>query len=378
MKTLTIRENELYGCEANWRVMRDLDSFSLNFSFSFVAPQRVDSQSYQNDIRQHLQECVREPYLMDDGFDGTLFERDRANYLAYLHQLETQPISRATLQALRKVMGDEPFARPLTGTPSEVEAATLEELKRTYLRLTDFAPLVVSACGPVGEDEIASWVERIAGDSPRRGMPTTRPYTPHKDALHPRETAEGSSDQFVAFITAAGCQRISRAEFATICALFSTGSRSRLYTRLRETDGISYGHQDVASFEKKLLFVMGSVLPGRGEDAVKALREELDAMGGKDDEPALEGWKREFINGFLKSLDMPGQIAATLNARLAMKRDFDPASTIRRVCRISAPRIAALTSDMRVFADYVASPSESSASESSSSSSASADSASDA
>jgi zinc protease len=267
-----------------------------------------------------LGEIVREP-----SFDKGEFEKLRKETLSGLEQQLQQPMSAGFVQLQQRIF---PFPKDdVRYRPSVAEQ--IERIKAVrYEELPEFHRTFWGAGGAtlalVGDFDAAA-VEKIAGEQ----FGAWRAPKPWQRITMPFHAAAGSDeviktpDKSMAFVAAAlGLKlRDDDADYPALVLadyVYGGGTRSRVWTRLREKEGLSYGtfsFLNASHYDQMAMFVSGAMCaPQNAAKAMTGLLEELKTLAGgglKDDE--LKEHKKAYQAYFENELSQDAAVAMMLD-----------------------------------------------------------------
>jgi predicted Zn-dependent peptidase len=343
-----------FGTSIDWDVFREGDGFCLCLNAGFISPARAGEAGHEEMVWQLLRESVHEPVFLEDSFDPNLFEIDRENFVGHLQHLETEPGPRAAVRAFAQALASDPMAKSSYGTIEAAKAASLDTLRNLYKRMIARARVCCSAVGPFATGSVVKHLSDIVGSSPRSLTRFATPYKPDGQYKRIREKGEGGSDQIVVFFARDPQARTTRANINAAAAVYASGSQSRLYHSLREEKGLAYGHGEMIIFEKRLMVVLASVLPGHGEEAVALIRDELRRAASDLRAEEIDAFRREAEDGVLKTLDSPRRLSQNILIGALRGREFDIARIARHLASPTVTSVRKALAAHSTFADYIA------------------------
>ena len=223
-------------------------------------------------------------------FDAAEFDKLKQENLAQVEQQKTEPIVLAQLTLLRK-LSPKPKGHPLY-VPSmeeaiaDITAATLDQVKAFHRDFYGASFGDVAVVGDFDPDQVTATVTRLFGDwkSPQPFARIVRTVPAIDSSSQVIETPDKANAAFFAGQPLA--LRDDDPDYAAMSlANFIIGGgalNSRLVTRLRQKEGISYAAQSIIqaqSLDRASLFLSVAIYAPQNVDRVlNAVREEMDKV----------------------------------------------------------------------------------------------------
>ena len=178
--------------------------------------------------------------LTEPRFDPEPVERIRAQILTGIKRSERNPNQLAAQAMMKATYPDQPYGRPVEGTPESVAAITVDDLKAFRQKTFARNNLKVAIVGAIDAKATAAMLDVIFGDLPVKSNLVGVPDEASKSAG--RIDVALPVPQAVIEITAPG---ITRSDPDLIPAVIATyilggGSDSRLFMAVREQRGLAY------------------------------------------------------------------------------------------------------------------------------------------
>jgi zinc protease len=262
---------------------------------------------------------LREPRL-----DAATLEEVRAQFITGIDAMKSEPenIASNTLNRLRSAHpeGDPRNERTFEGTRADLQAVTLEGVKRAHASLYGPQALTLSLVGDFDakavqaavEKGVANWTGALAHER----LP--QPFQDFPAADVRQATPDKQNATFLAAVSVP-LNDMDPQYAALLLADYILGSNtdSRLWVRIREREGLSYGtwsYVDWNSFEAASTWVFGAIFAPQNRPRVeKALKEEF-ARALKDGFTAQEltNAKRALLNYRALGRAQDGGLAGSL------------------------------------------------------------------
>jgi len=223
-------------------------------------------------------------------FDSAEFEKLKQENITQQEQVKSEPIVVSQLTLLRKLM-NKPKGNPLyVPTPdesvAELTAATLADARSFHQQFYGASSADIAVVGDVDPVAVTAAATRLFGDwkNPQPFARIVRTYAPQDSTSIVIETPDKAN---AAFFAGQRLQlRDDQPDFAAMeIANFIIGGgllNSRLVTRLRQKEGISYAAQSVLqvqSLDAYGFFLAVAIYAPQNVDRVlRAFREEMDRV----------------------------------------------------------------------------------------------------
>ena len=228
--------------------------------------------------------------LRSPALDSAEFEKLKQENLTQLEQVKSEPIAVSQTTLMRKLSG-KPRGHPLYVPTMEeaiadVKAVTLEQVRAFYNEFFGASYADLAVVGDFDADSVSAAATRLFG-SWRSQQPyarMVRTYVPMDSASQVIETPDKANAAI--FIGQTLPLRDDDPDFpAMVVANYLIGGgamNSRLITRLRQKEGISYGAQSVLqvqSLDRAGVFLGVAIFAPQNVDRlVKAMKEEIEKV----------------------------------------------------------------------------------------------------
>jgi zinc protease len=183
--------------------------------------------------------------LMHPTFPREAFEREKAQVLSEIEDLQTQPEERARQEYRSAVYGAHPYGRPPLGTVKTVTGLSPAQCAAFHRQV--FVPnnVTFAIVGDFDGNQVTDEIDRQTGDWKRRGLPRPNPAKVEK----PEESRQvivtmPEAAQLHLFAGHAGIRRDNPDYYKLLVMdyIFGTGPgfTDRLAGRLRDREGLAY------------------------------------------------------------------------------------------------------------------------------------------
>ncbi|MCO6493696.1 MAG: insulinase family protein [Phaeodactylibacter sp.] len=274
--------------------------------------------------------------LQKPAFPAEEFEKLRSEELAGIEEQRSEPMALASQELQRRL---EPYAKedPRYTMSFEEEAAaiknlTLEEVKAFYEEFYGASDATIAIVGDFDSEEVAAALNQNfnAWESPRPYERLTDEFYQPEPASVEIETPDKSNAMFLAAQKLP--MNVDHPDYpAMLLGNFMLGGgflNSRLATRIRQQEGLSYGvgsrfyadaRDETATWRAYAIYA-----PENAEALEKAFREEIekvvtDGFTAEEVEAAKSGW----IQGEQVSRAQDNTLAGTLNSYLDLDKTME-------------------------------------------------------
>lgn len=213
------------------------------------------------------------------------------------------------------LFGDTPLGRPILGTEDSIRTLTRARIAGYYKRRYTPDAMVVSVAGNIAHDEVVRLVRRaFAGRLDGSLGPQQPRAATGRAPRRPAESVRVVGDDTEQANLLLGCQGVSRHDprrfaLGVLSSALGGGMSSRLFQRVREERGLAYsvysfstGYADAGQFG-----VYAGCQPGKADEVLSIMREELDAVAGGALTPAeVERGKGQLRGGLVLGLEDTG------------------------------------------------------------------------
>lgn len=312
-----------------------------------------------NTVTEHLDVALD---LWSDLIARPRFDRDaialwRGRELESARRLADDPGSLAYSQFNRLLYGDHPVGWELSPADLDPTRVTPERFREVYRRIVCRENLILGVSGDVSWGGMRPHLERLVDDL--APCPEPLPRAPAPDIRRGGGVFLIERDLEQAFIVMAHPASVRLADDPAFFAatvgnsiLGGGGFSSRLVSRLRTEQGLTYAASSLWTMPRRYDGVVGATTSTRPDAAVSVIRLLLEVMDEMRERPPTDAEMRTAIdavvNGFAFNFETPGQIVSRMMFYVA--EDW-PEDWLARY----AAGIQEVTPDQvrRVFADQV-------------------------
>ena len=251
--------------------------------------------------------------LLEPSFPEDEWRRAVGEVQAAIRQADENPASVAGRELARLLFPGHPYGHPVMGTAESV--ATLAREDAVAFHRAHYRPdaAVVAVVGAVSVDEVRREVTARFGSWPAPAAPRTAP-TPAAPAPAQARALERALTQATVFLGGPAVTPAHPDYFPLLVAnyILGGGSTSRLYTRVREDNGLAYDVTSTLAPSRYGPAVTVTVQTRNEavEETVRLLRAEMTRLGRAPVRPAeLALAKSYLIGSFPLRLDTSAKVA---------------------------------------------------------------------
>lgn len=301
--------------------------------------------------------------LKTPSFDATEFEKLKQEELAQIESQRSEPQAIA-INEFRRVTspypkGDIRYVATFDEDVADLKAATIDQVKQFYKDFYGANNSSIAVVGDFDKDEIRKIIDKQFGTW-KSAKPFTRIASPYQAVVAQNksfETPDKANSMFVAGLNMP--LQDSDADYpALVMADFMLGGgfiNSRLATRIRQKDGLSYGvgsQFSASSLDKNGSFLAYAIYaPQNAEKLEQAFKEEIEKAvqeGFTADE--LKAAKSGYLQERQVSRAQDAELAGTLNNNLYLNRTMDWDADFEK--KIEALTPAAVKAAAAKYIDY--------------------------
>ena len=251
-------------------------------------------------------------------FDAEAVERMRVAILASLKQEDERPSTVASKSWFATYFGTHPYAHSDSGTPSGVQAVTINDIKAFAAEHMVRDRVKVAVAGDITDADLRRYLQQLFTSMPTKSVPVVA--KPADGGKPGSTTIPRNEPAPVAIFGFAGPMRLDPDFIPTFVANYILGGggfSSRLMDEVRDKRGLTYGISTSLADYKSSALIVGSVQSEKSKimTALDVTKSEL-ARFAKDGATAKElaDAKTYLTGSYPLGLDSNAKIARTLNA----------------------------------------------------------------
>ena len=324
MQDLNRAQDELYSLELNITSTYLGEMQMITFDISCIEDAfTLEGRPLLMEGIELLKEVLFRPLLANGYFRPDYVEREKKNLSDLILSRINDKDRLARLRCILHMCGNEPFSVPARTTADMVAQITPERLMDAYRHLLEEAPVGIVYAGRKTASEVASLLSGFP--LPPRGefrLTASAPVLP-SEVKTVREQADVNQCKLVMGYRIAGMENIrQRTAFLLFHDLFGGSSVSRLFTRVREQQGLCYDCSGLPNLHKGVYFVAGGTRTEQADRLIRSVEaERAELADGRFTEEELDRSKKTLIRGIREAADSPATYG-TIHLRNAMRGEF--------------------------------------------------------
>jgi len=218
------------------------------------------------------------------------------------------------------VLGTHPLARETLGSVDSITEMGRDRVYAYYDRHYRPENVTVAASGHIEHERVVALVEQFAGDLGRPGGVRPERHGPDDYLLGRVNVRHRPTEQAHVVLGGRGLVRDDERRFAFLVlqTLLGGGMSSRLFQEVREQRGLAYSTYSYgASYADGGVYgAYAGTNPGKVDELLKVLRDELDRLPDSIDSAEVERAKGNVRGGFVLSLEDTGSRMTRLGKML--------------------------------------------------------------
>lgn len=274
--------------------------------------------------------------LKNPTFPQEEFDKMKKESLAGIEEQRSDPRAIVFTEMQRRTnpykKGHPYYASSFDEDVETIKALELDDVKKFYKDFYGASSATFAASGDMDKDEVVKAIDRNFGDwkSPVEFKRIARPYRAVKPEMVKMETPDKANAWFVATMTVPVSK--NHPDYAALeMGNFILGGgflNSRLATRIRQKDGLSYGvgsNFNASDLDKNGSFMAYAIYNPENREALeKAFREEIDkarkdGFTAEEVESAKSGWVQSQQMNRAQDRSMAGKLSSNAYLNRTMK-----------------------------------------------------------
>ena len=244
------------------------------------------------------------------------------------HQ-QTYPILRARQAAFDHLYGDHPYGAPVRGTAEGIEAITPEDLADFHQKAYSANNLQISLVGDLTREEAEALCRKICRALPQHWAASAPALLPAFNSARLTLAHKGPSNRLLMLMPATAMHGdVNHPALVLANHVLGEGIDSRLYTRLRQRQGMTYSINSGLLSLNKLLYIEWEVAAGQQEASLKQVEEVLHTYmneGPSADE--LDLARQAVLGALRRKLATNASLAVLIADQSHLKLPTDALST---------------------------------------------------
>ncbi len=356
MQSFSIRKDELYALGLDAFVQRRGELILVTLELNMIGNSfAFDGDDVLSDAMELLGDAIFNPNLVSLEFPSDSVATEKLCLIDEIESaIESKP-SYALLRARKLMCEGEPFAVDVAGEVDRVKELDGRTLVEFYKKAVFESPVYITYAG---EEDIKRVEECVRMHLPFLPRESTLP----KPVLH-RHSGEvkricerlemEQSVLVLGFTLDFASDTKKRAILTVFDEIFGGSSSSKLFTNVREKEGLCYFCSSMPASDKNVLFVSCGLETGSEADARDAILREVDAMKRGDfSDTDLENAKNSIYRGLESVETSLSSITGFLLGRIIRSDAPDLETLIALVSEVTREEVVALANTLELELEY--------------------------
>lgn len=325
---------ESLGAELNGFTDKELTCFYSRFP-----------SDQQTAVAELLAEIVAHP-----AFAPAELEKEKGVIVEEIRAADEDPDSRVFQLAFESLYDSDPLSRPVNGRPETLARMDADLLRRTYADWYHSGTCVVVAVGDVRHEELLAVLKRKLGHWQPGSAMVRRPPTLSHRSLR-TETRKDLSLVYLCLSRPVFAYKDPRRHaLAVLNTALGGGLSSRLFQRLRETEGLVYSVSSFAELfeDSGMLGIYFAAEASKLGRCLEVLREELNRL--RSDRLSTEEFQRALVmtrSSLLLALESPtGRLMRLIRTMHLLGRPQPVGESLQALDRLTLEEVNQLCAEV--------------------------------
>ena len=347
----------LYGASYGADVTKSGERHVLSFSIDVVNDRFVPrgGRVIAEGVR-FLSRIMTQPVRQGKGLNREFVDGEKENLRRLIEALVNDRSTYAYERCVRIMCGSEPFSRYEYGRVEDLGGIGAGSLAAFHQEVLETAPVEIFVAGDVAPAAMEKLFRSAFPWKNRR--PATVPAAILRDAPDaPRETIE-TMDVEQGHLVIGARTGITWANDEVFALLFANGvlggfPHSKLFRNVREREGLAYGTGSSTDNAKGLLFLSAGIDPAKYQQALRVIREQLDALQQGDvSAEEMDKTRASLVNRVRSREDSPSSKVAWFHELNTYGRRMTTAEAVARYENLSKDDIVAASRRVKLDTIY--------------------------
>lgn len=257
---------------------------------------------------QFLAEVLTNPHVKDKAFDRETVEKEKRALKQRIQSVYDDKMRYSNFRLVEEMCKGEPYALQVNGEKDAVDAITPEGLFSYYQRAFQEDEMDLYVIGDVQEDTVKELVSGLFQFANRKPKQATAGARQKKDKVNVvKETQDVKQGKLnIGYRTNIVYGDPDYFTLQVFNGIFGGFSHSKLFINVREKASLAYYAASRLESHKGLMIVMSGIDLKNYDQAVKIIREQMEAMKKGDfTDLELEQTKAVIRNQMLETIDTP-------------------------------------------------------------------------
>jgi predicted Zn-dependent peptidase len=353
----------LYGASFSTAILKLREQQVLDMQLVLVHQKFLphNARTFERGLR-FFREVILHPVLVRKTLNPQYVDLEKQNLRKYLERMINNRASYALQRCVEEMCKGEPYGVCEHGRLQEIDPITPEVLTRFHHDLLQSAPIDIFISGEVDPDKTAAKVADLfyIKRSPRDIAAIPDPVI--KCAEGEQEVIEQKAVEQAKLVI--GCRTGTSWSHDGIwamimaCGILGVFPSSKLFTQIREAQGLAYSVSVRFDESKGVLFIRAGIDPSRYRYTLDCIRQELEKLKqGQIEQDEYESTLRSIINNLRAQQDAPSRKLRTFMELLWNGRPLGIPEMIAHLEAVTPQQASQAANKIKIDTIYLLTPS---------------------
>lgn len=346
----------LYGASFSTSVSRFGEVHIVDLNLSYVEESSLlEPENLTEKILDFLLSCLTKPLLSENGFSSTIFEVEKKNLLSYLESEVEDNFYHADVELNRLFFEAESMQIPRVSTVELVEKVTAQQAYQAFIDMLTLDRIDIFVLGKVDQIVVTRKLEEL-GFTYRN--PTLNFEYRQSPSVIVKEKAErkvaNQSVLELGYTLQTVYNDVNYPTLLVFNGLLGGFAHSKLFTKIREKDGLAYTVGSQFNIFTGLLRIYAGIDKENRLKTLRAIHKELSRLKqGKFTEEELDLTKKMLLHAATISEDSGKQLIEQAFRQVVFgKRYMTPEEMMEQVQAVSKGEIMEFAKTIQLQAIY--------------------------
>lgn len=347
---------DLYGAQFSTSVSKRGKVHIIEIKMSYIKSNYLpDGTDLTLSLLDFLYASLFQPLRIKNGFDPTLFEIEKTNLVNYLDSEVEDHFYHADVELAALFFEDEHLKVPRIGKRDLVERETAQTVYKTLQNMLHLDRIDIFVSGEVDQEMVSKRLKefRFSYRNPKLEFTYQPPFSNIiKEKMERKEAAQSILE--LAYHVQVLYNDVNHIPLLVFNGLFGAFSHSKLFTNVREKEGLAYTIGSQLNIFSGLLKVYAGIDKENRRKSMRLISKQLlDIKRGYFTEEELERAKTMLIHSATLSQDKQGQLIEHAYNRVIFGDDqLELAEWMNAVNKVSRDDVIRVAQLVRLQAVY--------------------------
>lgn len=347
---------DLYGAQFSTSVSKRGKVHIIEIKMSYIKSNYLpDGTDLTLSLLDFLYASLFQPLRIKNGFEPTLFEIEKTNLVNYLDAEVEDHFYHADVELAALFFEDEHLKVPRIGKRDLVERETAQTVYKTLQNMLHLDRIDIFVSGEVNQEKVSKRLKefRFSYRNPKLEFTYQPPFSNIiKEKMERKEAAQSILE--LAYHVQVLYNDVNHIPLLVFNGLFGAFSHSKLFTNVREKEGLAYTIGSQLNIFSGLLKVYAGINKENRRKSMRLISKQLlDIKRGYFTEEELERAKTMLIHSATLSQDKQGQLIEHAYNRVIFGDDqLELAEWMNAVNKVSRDDVIRVAQLVRLQAVY--------------------------